>query len=95
MHCEIRRESLAVATETPLMKIARFASCPSTLVLFLIVAFSPFMRAESYAVKLDRDVPAKMRDGVTLRADIYRPDAAGKFPVLLQRTPYKQNQWLG
>ena len=29
-----------------------------------------------------------MRDGVTLRADIYRPKADGKFPVLLERTPY-------
>ncbi|MBZ5563375.1 MAG: CocE/NonD family hydrolase [Acidobacteriia bacterium] len=31
---------------------------------------------------------AKMRDGVVLRADIYRPKTQGKFPVLLQRTPY-------
>ena len=29
-----------------------------------------------------------MRDGTVLRADAYRPDAAGKFPVLLARTPY-------
>ena len=34
-----------------------------------------------------------MRDGVTLRADIYRPDADGKFPVLLQRTPYNKSGW--
>ena len=34
-----------------------------------------------------------MRDGVTLLADIYRPDVAGKFPVLLLRTPYdKQDE---
>jgi len=32
-----------------------------------------------------------MRDGVTLRADIYRPKAEGKFPVLLVRTPYDKN----
>lgn len=31
-----------------------------------------------------------MRDGTTLRADIYRPDAAGKYPVLLKRTPYNK-----
>jgi putative CocE/NonD family hydrolase len=29
-----------------------------------------------------------MRDGVRLSTDIYRPDAPGKFPVLLLRTPY-------
>jgi uncharacterized protein len=43
---------------------------------------------EHYDVVVERGVPAKMRDGVTLRADIYRPKAEGKFPVLLQRTPY-------
>jgi hypothetical protein len=29
-----------------------------------------------------------MRDGVELSADIYRPDAPGKYPVILSRTPY-------
>jgi hypothetical protein len=32
-----------------------------------------------------------MRDGVELSADVYRPDAAGKFPVILTRTPYNKN----
>jgi len=44
--------------------------------------------AENYEVRVERNVEAKMRDGVTLRADIYRPRADGKFPVLLTRTPY-------
>jgi len=44
--------------------------------------------AEKYEVMVERNVAAKMRDGVTLRADIYRPRAEGKFPVLLVRTPY-------
>jgi hypothetical protein len=30
----------------------------------------------------------RMRDGVRLDADIYRPDGAGEFPVLLMRQPY-------
>ena len=41
--------------------------------------------ADSYEVTVERGVPAKMRDGVTLRADICRPKADGKFPVLLTR----------
>jgi len=41
-----------------------------------------------YDVVFERNVVAKMRDGVTLRADIYRPRAEAKFPVLLERTPY-------
>ena len=36
-----------------------------------------------------------MRDGVTLRADIYRPKADGKFPVILTRTPYDKTGSLG
>lgn len=34
------------------------------------------------------DVPATMRDGVVLRANVYRPGGPGPFPVLLSRTPY-------
>ena len=37
-------------------------------------------------VEFDRRIP--MRDGVTLSADVYRPDADGRFPVILSRTPY-------
>lgn len=44
--------------------------------------------AEQYDVILEHDVPARMRDGVILRADIYRPNAGGKFPVILQRRYY-------
>jgi hypothetical protein len=39
-------------------------------------------------VVIERGVAMKTRDGVTLRADIYRPAGEGAFPVLLQRTPY-------
>ena len=38
------------------------------------------------------NVPVKMRDGVTLRADVMLPSAEGKFPVLVYRTPYGKNQ---
>ena len=39
-------------------------------------------------VRVDSHVGVKMRDGVTLYADIYRPAREGKFPVLVIRTPY-------
>ena len=42
----------------------------------------------SYKVIKEANVPAMMRDGVTLHADVYRPDAPGRFPVILMRTPY-------
>ncbi len=46
--------------------------------------------AENYEVRIERGVVARMRDGVALRADVYRPKAEGKFPVLLERTPYNK-----
>src|SRR5258708_21126599 len=39
-------------------------------------------------ITVDFDVPAKMRDGTTLRANIYRPIGEGQWPVLLPRLPY-------
>src|SRR5579884_1540799 len=40
---------------------------------------------------VEYDVPATMRDGVVLRANIYRPVGEGKWPVLLSRIPYGKN----
>ena len=45
-----------------------------------------------YRVAVDGGVRVSMRDGVGLVADVYRPDAPGTFPVLLQRTPYNRAQ---
>ncbi|GAB4424153.1 MAG: CocE/NonD family hydrolase [Chloroflexi bacterium OHK40] len=39
---------------------------------------------------VERNVPATMRDGVTLYADVWRPAAPGRYPVLLQRLPYNK-----
>ena len=41
-----------------------------------------------YGVKKDYNVQIPMRDEVKLRADIYRPDSEGRFPVVVNRTPY-------
>jgi putative CocE/NonD family hydrolase len=37
---------------------------------------------------IEQNVPVKMRDGVILRADVYRPKGNGPFPTLVYRTPY-------
>jgi len=42
-------------------------------------------------VTVERNVVMKTRDGVALKADVYRPAGEGSFPVLLQRTPYDKN----
>jgi uncharacterized protein len=45
-------------------------------------------------VLVDLDVPVRMRDGVTLRANVYRP-SEGRWPVLLTRLPYGKDLPLG
>jgi uncharacterized protein len=46
------------------------------------------MPAPPAPVVIEKNVAMKTRDGLTLRADIYRPAAEGSYPVLLTRTPY-------
>ena len=55
----------------------------ATLALSLVAGIAP-----AAAMQVDRNVAIRMRDGVVLRADVYRPARQGKFPVLLFRTPY-------
>lgn len=40
------------------------------------------------SVLVEVDVPARMRDGTVLRATVWRPAGAGRWPVLVVRTPY-------
>jgi uncharacterized protein len=43
-------------------------------------------------VTLQRNVSCRMRDGVSLYADVYRPAGEGPFPVILMRLPYDKTQ---
>ena len=47
--------------------------------------------AQVSQVLVEHSVAMKTRDGVTLRADIYRPSGDGAYPVLLTRTPYNKD----
>ena len=46
--------------------------------------------AQKYTVRTDYDVLSPMRDGTLLAMDLLRPDAPGRFPVILARTPYNK-----
>ena len=70
--------------------------------LFLIsvgwfVLSRPLLRSQSAPaiastdIMIQRGVPMKTRDGVTLYADIYRPKSSERFPVILMRTPYDKS----
>jgi putative CocE/NonD family hydrolase len=72
----------------------------STLLLsiaLLLAAVLPFFAGtlhseqaakSSPALNVTKDVAVPMRDGVVLRADVVLPNATGRFPTLVYRTPY-------
>ena len=39
-------------------------------------------------MKIDWDVPITMEDGLVLRADVFRPQAEGRYPAILSYGPY-------
>ncbi len=48
---------------------------------------------QSLAV-VERKVMVRMRDGIRVQADVYRPkDPGKKYPIILSRTPYNFNWW--
>ncbi len=46
----------------------------------------------SREVEVRRNVRVAMRDGVRLATDVYLPARGGRFPVILERTPYGRSQ---
>ena len=47
-----------------------------------------------YQVIRERNVMVPMRDGTRLATDIFRPDAPGRFPVLVNRGPYGKDDYV-
>ncbi|MBK9167090.1 MAG: CocE/NonD family hydrolase [Bryobacterales bacterium] len=56
--------------------------------LYLAPAIAPAQSPITNEIRVDRYQAAVMRDGVKLYADVYRPAAPGKYPVIVVRTPY-------
>lgn len=65
------------------MRLPRFLLLTSLLAATTVFAAPPIM---------EFNVRIPMRDGVKLSADVYRPSAPGKYPVVLVRTPYIKGQ---
>lgn len=73
------------------MVLNRFRSF--LVITAILITAGSALAGDKYEVKVEINVAMKTRDGVTLQADIYRPKADGKFPVILERTPYdKRNE---
>ena len=39
-------------------------------------------------IRVERDVAVALRDGTRLRVNVFRPEAPGRFPVLMSAHPY-------
>ncbi len=48
-------------------------------------------------IRRERNVRIPMPDGVTLAADLFRPEAPGQYPVVIEYLPYRKNDttWQG
>ncbi|MFL6797025.1 MAG: CocE/NonD family hydrolase [Xanthobacteraceae bacterium] len=48
-----------------------------------------------HAILTEKDVEVPMRGGARLRADVFRPDADGRFPAILNLGPYQKDKlWI-
>jgi uncharacterized protein len=46
----------------------------------------------AYAIVVEKDLDVPMRDGVQLKADVFRPQDDGKFPAILNLGPYQKDK---
>ncbi len=59
-------------------------------------ALAQVLKSEpTFEVIIDENVMVPMSDGTLMAVDVYRPDAEGKFPTLLERTPYNKSNFVG
>ena len=67
---------------------------PLLLLSFLIPTLlpsAPVVMEPTYDVRIERNIRIPMRDGKTLSADLIRPDAEGRFPILIEYHPYRKD----
>jgi uncharacterized protein len=83
----LNQDSQFAAWDIPSQKLQAIRSGYESL-LVDATALHPELSQPTMKTKFEKGVKIKMRDGVELVADIYRPAADGKYPTILERTPY-------
>jgi putative CocE/NonD family hydrolase len=73
----------------------RFAAVGLVLAVALLAGIRAQEHSRYHNIVVERDVPATMRDGTTLYADVFRPAEPGRYPALLMRTPYDKRRSAG
>src|SRR5579863_1853607 len=56
--------------------------------LWRIVFPTVRVTAPARQIQCDWDVPIVLQDGTTLRANVFRPEGSGRYPVMLSAHPY-------
>jgi uncharacterized protein len=51
--------------------------------------------ANMLSIRIDKNIEMPMRDGVILRADVWRPNDDRAYPALVSRTPYQKERMVG
>jgi hypothetical protein len=76
------------------LRLRRLLACCVLVALAVVSAPAASQQPSSaqYKVLTQRNVMVPMADGTRLAIDIYRPDAPGKFPALIERTPYDKTK---
>ena len=73
----------------PLLVLVSIPERPTSAVqTTAAVRFPPPDVGERNDIVLDNRVPIRMRDGVSLYADVFRPVGNERYPVIVSRTPY-------
>ena len=70
--------------------ISRLGWCAVVLAGVLPGSAHAEVSQPEYGIKWDRDVVVTVRDGTPIATDIIRPDAEGRFPVIVSSSPYQK-----
>ena len=70
------------------MKTTPQRALNSTFLCSIFLAGSLLAQEAERPFIFEPDVKAPMRDGVQLAANVWRPKAEGRYPVILMRSPY-------
>jgi len=83
----LSQDSQVVAWDIPSQKLQAVRSGFESLFVDPTTLY-PELSQPTFKTKAEKNVKVKMRDGVELAADITRPADDGKYPAILERTPY-------
>ena len=90
------RQRARVQDQSPLRNSQMIRRFPAIILVVATFASGLVLQAPAQDLGAEQTVPIKiyfdqkirMRDGIELSADVYRPDRPGRFPCILNRTPY-------